>query len=61
MQSSVKIANGFSGWHAEVVAGLELHAASCAECAKELQAWKSLSIAAQELRDYQDSLGTLAA
>jgi len=35
-------------------AGLELHAASCAECAKELQAWKSLSVAARELRDYQE-------
>lgn len=40
---------------AEEWAGLELHAASCAECAKELQAWKSLSVAAEELRDYQQS------
>jgi hypothetical protein len=36
-------------------AALELHATSCAECAKELQAWKALSVAAGELRDYQES------
>ncbi|MGA2300462.1 MAG: hypothetical protein ABSG77_07180 [Candidatus Acidiferrum sp.] len=40
---------------AEEWAGLEFHAASCAECAEELQAWKALSAAAQELRDYQES------
>jgi hypothetical protein len=40
---------------AEEWAGLELHATSCAECAKEMHAWKSLSVAAQELRDYQKS------
>ena len=37
-------------------AGLELHAASCAECAKELSAWKALSVAAAELRDDRESL-----
>jgi hypothetical protein len=42
---------------AEEWAGLELHAASCAECAKELQAWKALSVAAKELRDYQEVPG----
>ncbi len=40
---------------AEEWAGLELHAASCAECAEEVRAWKALSIAAQELRDYRES------
>jgi hypothetical protein len=34
---------------------LEAHAASCARCAEELRAWKSLSVAAKELRDYSDS------
>jgi len=34
-------------------AGLELHAVSCPECARELQAWKALGVAAEELRDYQ--------
>ena len=33
---------------------LELHAASCPECAEEIRAWKALSQAAEELRDYQD-------
>jgi hypothetical protein len=36
-------------------AALEAHAASCAKCAEELRAWKSLSVAAQELRDYTPS------
>ena len=36
-------------------AALELHAGSCAVCAEELRAWKELSAAAQELRDYQES------
>jgi hypothetical protein len=47
----------FLDGNAEEWAALELHAASCAECAKELQAWKALSVAAQELRDYQESPG----
>jgi hypothetical protein len=34
---------------------LELHAVSCPECARELQAWKALGVAAEELRDYQGS------
>ena len=34
---------------------LEAHAASCPLCAEELRAWKSLSVAAQELRDYSES------
>jgi hypothetical protein len=33
-------------------AALEAHAASCAECREEVRAWKSLSVAAEELRDY---------
>ncbi len=33
-------------------AALEAHAASCAACAEQLRSWKSLSVAAAELRDY---------
>jgi hypothetical protein len=36
-------------------AALEVHAATCAACAEELRAWKSLSVAAAELRDYAPS------
>ena len=36
-------------------AALERHAVSCASCAEELRAWKSLSLAAAELRDYTES------
>ena len=35
-------------------AGLEAHAATCPECAEEIRAWKSLSVAATELRDHSD-------
>lgn len=35
-------------------AALEAHSANCANCAEELRAWKSLSVAAAELRDYSD-------
>jgi hypothetical protein len=35
-------------------AALETHAATCATCAEELRAWKSLSTAAAELRDYSE-------
>ena len=34
---------------------LEAHAAGCASCAEELRAWKSLSVAAGELRDYTEA------
>lgn len=34
---------------------LEAHAASCAQCAEELRAWKNLSVAAQELRQDWES------
>jgi hypothetical protein len=34
---------------------LESHAATCAACDEELRAWKSLSTAAAELRDYSES------
>ena len=37
-------------------AALEAHAATCAKCAEEIRAWKSLSVAAEELRDYSPSL-----
>jgi len=36
-------------------AALEAHAATCGTCAEELRAWKSLSLAAAELRDYSAS------
>ena len=35
-------------------AALEAHAAGCTECAEEIRGWKSLSVAATELRDYSD-------
>ena len=34
---------------------LEAHVVDCPVCAEEVRAWKSLSIATQELRDYSDS------
>jgi hypothetical protein len=34
---------------------LEAHASGCPACTEELRAWKALSIAAQELRDYSES------
>jgi hypothetical protein len=34
---------------------LESHAATCVSCAEELRSWKSLSMAAAELRDYTES------
>jgi len=36
-------------------AALEAHSANCPVCAEELRAWKSLSVAAQEMRDYRES------
>jgi hypothetical protein len=36
-------------------AALEAHAANCSLCSEELRAWKSLNVAAQELRDYSQS------
>jgi len=36
-------------------AALEAHSAVCLACAEELRAWKALSVAAAELRDYSDS------
>src|SRR5579864_1440580 len=36
-------------------AALNAHAAVCAECAAELHAWNSLSLAAQELREYTEN------
>src|SRR4029077_10724370 len=36
-------------------AALEDHAATCMSCAEELLSWKSLSMAAAELRDYTES------
>ena len=40
---------------AEEWAALEQHAADCAECAEEVRVWKSLSMAAEELRDYREN------
>lgn len=34
---------------------LEAHSATCPACAEELRAWKSLSVAAEEMRDYSES------
>jgi len=34
---------------------LETHAADCPLCAEEIRAWKSISLAAQELRDYPET------
>ena len=39
---------------AEEWAGLEEHAIDCAACAQEIRAWKALSKAAEELRDYRE-------
>lgn len=35
-------------------AALEQHTEACAACAEEIRAWKSLSTAAEELRDYRE-------
>jgi hypothetical protein len=43
------------GGTAAECAALEDHAETCAACAEELRAWKSLSAAASELRDYSDN------
>jgi hypothetical protein len=45
----------FEDGTAEEWVALKEHAATCAACAEELRAWKSLSFAATELRDYTDS------
>lgn len=34
---------------------LEAHAAGCPACTEELRAWKALSVAAQEMREYTES------
>jgi hypothetical protein len=44
----------FADGTAEEWTALETHAARCAACTEELRAWKSLSAAAAELRDYSD-------
>lgn len=36
-------------------AALEQHAGTCAVCAEELRAWKQLSVAAEGMRDYEES------
>lgn len=41
-------------------AALEQHASSCPTCAEEIRAWKSLSVAAEELRDYREQGGLWA-
>src|SRR5215472_1888151 len=42
----------FEGGSAAGWSALEQHSAGCAACAKEVRAWKSLSVAAKELQDY---------
>ena len=44
----------FRDGSAEEWVALEAHAANCAECREEVRAWKALSVAAEELRDYPD-------
>ena len=36
-------------------AALEAHTEICAACAEEVRAWKAISVAAQEMRDYSES------
>jgi hypothetical protein len=36
-------------------AALEAHSANCAVCAEELRAWKAVSVAAKDMRDYSDA------
>jgi hypothetical protein len=36
-------------------AALEAHSAKCAACAEEFRAWKAISAAAKEMRDYSDT------
>lgn len=45
----------FEGGVAAEWAALEAHSAGCPACAEEIRAWKSLSLAARELRDYSES------
>jgi hypothetical protein len=45
----------FEGGTPREWAALETHAAHCPLCTEELRAWKSLSVAAQELRDTTES------
>ena len=45
----------FEGGTAAEWTALESHAATCASCAEELRAWKSVSLAAAELRNYAES------
>jgi len=40
---------------AEEWSALEQHAVGCAVCAEEIRAWRSLSVAAEDLRDYSQS------
>ena len=40
---------------AEEWAELELHSTSCADCADDVRAWKALSAASDELREYRES------
>jgi hypothetical protein len=47
----------FADGSTEEWVALEMHGAKCAECAEELRAWKALSTAAEELRDYQEIPG----
>jgi anti-sigma factor RsiW len=39
---------------AEEWAALEQHAATCPACAEEIRAWRALSTAAEEMRDYRE-------
>ena len=50
-----RIANAFSKPAHPANAALEAHSENCPACAEELKAWKSLSVAAQEMRDYTEN------
>jgi anti-sigma-K factor RskA len=39
---------------AEEWSALEQHATACSACAEEIRAWKALSTAAQEMRNYRE-------
>ena len=45
----------FADGTTEEWAALEIHATNCGECGRELRAWKELSNAAEELRDYREN------
>ena len=45
----------FHDGSADEWAALEVHAATCLECAEEVRVWKAMSTAAEQLRDDRES------